>query len=67
MTNIAIAPVSVIIPCYRCASTIQGAVQSVSNQTQKPVEVILVDDASGDDTLAALHELAQQNSDWIKL
>ncbi len=67
MTNIAIAPVSVIIPCYRCASTIQRAVQSVSNQTQKPVEVILVDDASGDDTLAALHELAQQNSDWIKL
>ena len=61
------APVSVIIPCYRCASTIHRAVQSVVNQTQKPAEVILVDDASGDNTLDVLRELEQQYPAWIKV
>ena len=41
-------PVSVIIPCYRCAVTIERAVDSVLNQTQVPEEIILVDDFSDD-------------------
>ena len=41
-------PVSVIIPCYRCAETIERAVDSVLNQTQIPEEIILVDDFSDD-------------------
>ena len=49
--------VSVIIPCYRCADTIERAVKSVAEQSQKPYEVILVDDCSGDNTLQALNEL----------
>ena len=61
------APVSVIIPCYRCSSTIHRAVQSVVDQTQKPAEVILVDDASGDDTLGVLREIEQQYPDLIKV
>ena len=60
-------PVSVIIPCYRCASTIERAVASVSCQTHKPAEVILVDDASGDDTLAVLNRLALANPELIKI
>ena len=62
-----VVPVTVIIPCYRCASTIQRAIKSVINQTQKPAEVILVDDASGDETLVVLRELQQQYPDWIKV
>jgi glycosyltransferase involved in cell wall biosynthesis len=61
------APVSVIIPCYRCASTIRRAVQSVIDQTQKPTEVILVDDESGDKTLAVLQELEKSYPSWIKV
>lgn len=53
------APVSVVIPCYRCAGTIAASVASVAAQTRRPVEVILVDDASGDGTLDALHALAE--------
>lgn len=61
-------PVSAIIPCYRCCDTIDRAVASIAAQTQPPSEVILVDDCSGDDTLAALYRL--QNSypqGWIKV
>ena len=67
MTNKTIVPVSVIIPCYRCISTIHRAIESVIDQTQKPKEVILIDDASGDETLVVLRELQQQYPDWIKV
>lgn len=63
----AYASVSVIVPCYRCASTIERAVASIAQQTLKPTEVILVDDASGDDTLVVLQQLAQAYPDWIKI
>ena len=63
-----IARVSVVIPCYCCAATIERAIESVARQTARPAEVILVDDGSGDDTLAALRRLQQQHgADWIKI
>lgn len=40
--------VSVVIPCYRCVTTLQRAVASVAAQTVSPREVILVDDDSDD-------------------
>lgn len=54
--------VSVIIPCYRCADTIERAVESVINQTLPPKEILLVEDCSNDagSTLAALYRLQQQ-------
>jgi glycosyltransferase involved in cell wall biosynthesis len=54
--------VSVIIPCYRCAETIERAVDSVLNQTQIPEEIILVDDFSddGSSTLSCLKNLKQK-------
>ena len=62
------APVSVIIPCWHCADTIGRAVASVAAQTLRPAEVILVDDAGGDGTLAALHAMAAQyGADWVKI
>jgi glycosyltransferase involved in cell wall biosynthesis len=61
------APVSVVVPCYRCAATITRAVSSVAAQTQRPAEVILVDDASGDATLQQLHALQAQHGSWIRI
>lgn len=49
-----VAPISVVIPCYDCASTIGRAVDSIFSQSVTPSEVILVEDCSGDGTLAAL-------------
>ncbi|RPE81658.1 glycosyltransferase family 2 protein [Vulcaniibacterium tengchongense] len=52
------APVSVVVPCYRCRDTIGDAVASIAAQTLPPAQVLLVDDCSGDGTLGALHALA---------
>jgi len=63
-----VVPVSVIIPCFRCKETIGRAVRSVARQTFVPKELILVDDASGDATLAQLNELARLYKDgWIRV
>jgi glycosyltransferase involved in cell wall biosynthesis len=61
------APVSVVVPCYRCSSTLTRAVLSVAAQTQLPAEVILVDDASGDETLHLLYALQARYGQWIRV
>ena len=62
------ALVSVVIPCYRSAGTIERAVASVASQTRLPSEVILVDDASGDGTRELLQALSQSyEPGWVKL
>lgn len=56
-------PITVIIPCYCCSATIARAIESISNQTQLPFEVILVDDFSNDDqTLNLLKKLRKNNT-----
>ncbi len=51
MTN---ETVSVIIPCYNAARWVAEAVNSCIAQTYQPIEVIVVDDGSTDDSLAVL-------------
>lgn len=64
----AIAPVSVIVPCYRCADTIAEAVASVAAQSLAVAEVVLVDDCSGDGTLERLHALAARYPEgWLQV
>jgi glycosyltransferase involved in cell wall biosynthesis len=64
----AMAPVTVIVPCYRCHDTIQRAVESVARQTLVPAEVILVDDCSDDCTLACLNHLRDAyGHGWIRV
>lgn len=41
-------PVSVVIPCYRCADTLERAVRSVLSQSHPPRQIVLVEDASPD-------------------
>ena len=42
--------VSVVIPAYRAAKTIERAIGSAMAQTLCPMEIIVVDDGSDDDT-----------------
>jgi glycosyltransferase involved in cell wall biosynthesis len=49
--------ISVVIPCYNCSKTILRAVNSVSEQSLKPLEIILVDDYSYDNTLTILNNI----------
>lgn len=61
-----IVDVSVIIPCFRCAATIEAAIRSVAEQTSRPRELILVDDKSDDQTLPVLRQLREKYGvDWI--
>ena len=53
--------ISVIVPCFRAAATLARAVRSILDQAEPAVEIILIDDASPDDTLAAAVALARQH------
>jgi glycosyltransferase involved in cell wall biosynthesis len=63
-----VAPVSVVVPCWRCTATIDDAIASVAAQTLQPAEVLLVEDGSGDGTLAQLHRIAAAHAPgWIRV
>ncbi|OXJ13295.1 glycosyltransferase [Burkholderia sp. AU6039] len=63
-----VAPVSVIVPCHRSVATLERAVASVHAQTWRPAELILVDDASPDDTLACIDSLRSKYGDeWVRV
>jgi cellulose synthase/poly-beta-1,6-N-acetylglucosamine synthase-like glycosyltransferase len=50
--------VSVIVPAYNAASTVQETLRSVLTQTVAEIEVIVVDDGSTDDTAMAVDNVA---------
>jgi len=63
-----VGPVTAIIPCYNCASSLERAVSSVAAQTVRPAELILVDDASTDSTRQAIAEIRDRyGPDWVHL
>lgn len=52
------ADVSVIMPAYQSAATIERALTSIASQTLQPLEVIVVDDGSTDGTFEIAHNFA---------
>lgn len=69
MTSPATVPVTAIIPCYDCATTVGRALASVLNQTRPPAELILIEDASGDDgaTLRQIHALRDRYQGPVRI
>jgi glycosyltransferase involved in cell wall biosynthesis len=51
--------VSVVIPCYNQARYLGEAIQSVLAQTYQPVEVVVIDDGSTDDTYQVASSFAR--------
>jgi glycosyltransferase involved in cell wall biosynthesis len=49
--------ISVIIPAYNCEDTIATAISSIQNQTYPNLEIIVVDDASTDNTKNIVKEI----------
>lgn len=52
---------AVVVPCYRCADTLPRAVHSILDGAPSDLQLILVDDGSGDDTLSVCRALAAQD------
>ena len=56
---------SIITPCFNRADLIERAIISIQNQTHKNFEMIIVDDASTDDTVRIVEQFL--NDDRIRL
>lgn len=52
--------VSVVLPCYNGADTIERAIRGVMNQTYRPIELIVVNDGSTDTTEQVISSLREE-------
>jgi len=48
--------ISIVIPCYNSSQTIERALLSIINQTYKDFEIILINDASSDNSLLLIQD-----------
>ena len=55
--------VSVIIPTYNRELLIKESIQSVFNQTYRPIECLIIDDGSTDNTVKIVKDFIDQNTD----
>ena len=53
--------VSVIVPVYNVSNYIEQCLNSLTNQTMKEIEIIVVDDCGTDDSIAKAEKLAQRD------
>ncbi len=56
-----VASVTVVIPLYNYAVYVQEALQSVAEQTLSPLDLVVVDDCSTDDSLQVVLEWVRQH------
>ena len=54
--------VSIVIPCYNCTKYILKAIRSIQNQDLSNFEIIIVNDASTDDSLKYIEQLQKEES-----
>src|SRR6185503_20150635 len=59
--------VSTIIPVYNRAVLLREAVASVLSQTYRPIELIVVDDGSTDDTPRVADELGETHPQEVRV
>lgn len=54
--------ISVIIPAYNCGKTVRQSVESAMLQTERDLQILLLDDCSTDETANILNALAKEDS-----
>ena len=67
MTEVVPGLVSTIVPVFNRGELVVDAVESVLAQTHQPVECIVVDDGSTDDTPRIVDELAAREPDRVRV
>lgn len=55
--------ISIIVPVYNREAHLTGMLKSISEQTYRPIELILVDNNSSDQSLEVCHKFQQNNTD----
>lgn len=58
--------ISIVVPCYNCEKTFKRCIESICNQTQREIEIVLVDDGSSDGTYELCENVAAKD-DRIKV
>lgn len=53
---------SVLIPAYNCETTLRSTVESALQQTYNHIEILIIDDASTDETASVIRVLAKEDS-----
>lgn len=51
--------VSIVIPCYNNATTIEDTITSILNQTYQNIEIVIVNDGSEDNSLETIYQLSK--------
>ncbi|GIZ36414.1 hypothetical protein TUM12151_34000 [Morganella morganii] len=59
--------ISVVIPCYNAAIFIVDCLSSIINQTYKNIEIIIIDDASTDNTITVVSEYIKKINSTIPI
>jgi len=59
--------ISVVIPCYNCAATINRSVESVLQQSLPASEIILINDASTDHTTEIIYGIQKKIPQTVKI
>jgi glycosyltransferase involved in cell wall biosynthesis len=62
-----VAPVAVVIPCHNYARYLSEALDSVLAQDLPPAEIVVVDDASTDDTHAVAARYAERGVRYLRV
>ncbi|XQF93620.1 glycosyltransferase family 2 protein [Pseudoalteromonas espejiana] len=59
--------ISVVIPCYNGEKFIRSAINSINSQTLQPLEIVVVNDGSKDDSLKVLNECEKLSTVPLKI
>ena len=52
---------SIIVPIYNAQNHLKKCIESIINQTEKDIEIILIDDGSTDDSLKICNEYQRKD------
>ena len=55
--------VSSVVPTYNRSDLLLNSLESIRQQSYRPIEIVVVDDGSTDDTLSVVHKWAKQYSE----